>query len=218
MQLRQPRGKSLESLEDSTDRSERSSGTHLTFTRPHEYYNTMTTGQGQYIGANLQNMPWRRSYDDGDITPTNEIAIGCCEGGGTLPRQRCAIPRSRPIAKVQANLQQTPFIKQEYNSSTKCYGMHCASPLLGKKPPPEPPRRQCSASSVDQMSNHFDALSLNQPVYHHHTAAYFGQHHPSQPLYANYAGQTHQTTVEIHAEKTHDSKVRAISWERGETA
>lgn len=101
-------------------------------------------------------------------------------------------------------------MKQEYNSElmkicpTKCYGLHCASPLMGKKPPPEPPRRQCS-SSVDGMSNHFDPLQLTQPIYN--STGYYNHQHVQQPLYANYAGQTHQTTVEIHAEKTLDSKV-----------
>lgn len=59
--------------------------------------------------------PWRRSYDDGDITPTNEIAMSYCdpqEGGGTLPRHYRSgaggliqmTNRQRPIAKVIANV------------------------------------------------------------------------------------------------------------------
>jgi hypothetical protein len=44
---------------------------------------------------------WRpRSYDDGDITPTNEVAMAALhEGGGTLPRPR-NMAKPRPIAKV----------------------------------------------------------------------------------------------------------------------
>jgi hypothetical protein len=44
---------------------------------------------------------WRpRSYDDGDITPTNEIAMAALhEGGGTLPRPR-GLAKPRPVAKV----------------------------------------------------------------------------------------------------------------------
>lgn len=44
---------------------------------------------------------WRhRSYDDGDITPTNET-LPLHEGGGTLPRPR-GLVRPRPIAKIPA--------------------------------------------------------------------------------------------------------------------
>ncbi len=41
--------------------------------------------------------PWRRSYDDGDITPTNEIALNTCDQqGGTLPRHhRSNVPRQQ---------------------------------------------------------------------------------------------------------------------------
>lgn len=46
---------------------------------------------------------WRRSYDDGDITPTNEIATDLSDsqqGGGTLPRQRSSTSgRSRIIER-----------------------------------------------------------------------------------------------------------------------
>lgn len=156
-QLRQPRGKSLESLEDP---SERGNGRtcigppldgHLAFVRPTQsaavvtaataadlYYSNNSgshqstvvgslapaigfVGGGQYAhggyhhqtGNNSQQQPpWRRSYDDGDITPTNEmsgIAHNCCDfsqqGGGTLPRHhRGGPPRQRPVAKVMANL------------------------------------------------------------------------------------------------------------------
>lgn len=92
--------------------------------------------------------------------------------------------------------------------------------MPNRKQPPEPPRRQCSV--VDQTTGHLENLSLNHSAYpsprHHlqlhqksqpHHFMNTNNHHHSvqQPLYANYAGQTHQTTVEIHAEKSQDFKV-----------
>lgn len=96
--------------------------------------------------------------------------------------------------------------------------------MSNRKQPPEPPRRQCSV--VDQAAGHLENLSLNQlnhsayPLPHHHLQMHqkTQPHHfinannihhsvQPQPLYANYAGQTHQTTVEIHAEKPQDFKV-----------
>lgn len=141
-QLRQPRGKSLESLEDPNERiaGATSGGPmiagHLSFVRPSSgavvvtaaaadlYYSSGGGGgchqsaliggfgQQQYTHGYQSGMqqPWRRSYDDGDITPTNECGNNCCDlssqqGGGTLPRHhRGGVPRQRPIAKVMANL------------------------------------------------------------------------------------------------------------------
>lgn len=77
---------------------------------------------------------------------------------------------------------------------------------------------------VDQTAGHLENLTLNHSAYpspHHHMQLHQKSqphhymnntnniHHSvqQQPLYANYAGQTHQTTVEIHAEKSQDFKV-----------
>lgn len=79
-QIRGGRGKSLESLEEG-----------------------MAGGGGTSSFAPATPPPpgWRpRSYDDGDITPTNE-ALPLHEGGGTLPRPR-GLVRPRPIAKIPA--------------------------------------------------------------------------------------------------------------------
>lgn len=209
---------------------------------------------------------WRRSYDDGDITPTNENII-CTEGGGTLPRHsRSNVNRNRPVAKVVATniisataaASQSPLIMSEYAAAaasmdnkqqfkqqvpaTKCFSAHCAapqpmgSPMMGKKHPPEPPRRQCSAPGVmvaggvmEQFATHFDALSLAQQqqavqvvanvphfaAQQQYHQQYFNphlphnyQHYTNQPVYANFMGGQHQTTtVEVHAEKIIDSKV-----------
>lgn len=93
--------------------------------------------------------------------------------------------------------------------------------MPNRKQPPEPPRRQCSV--VDQATGHLESLTLNHSAYpspHHHLQLHQKSqphhfintnnvHHSvqPQPLYANYAGQTHQTTVEIHAEKSQEFKV-----------
>nr|CAD7203515.1 unnamed protein product [Timema douglasi] len=95
--IRGGRGKSLESLEDgSVER------THHTFSAE----NTQTFYYQHQVGG------WRpRSYDDGDITPTNE-AIALHEGGGTLPRPR-GLVRPRPVAKIIAKTRQD-FAVQEF--------------------------------------------------------------------------------------------------------
>lgn len=46
------------------------------------------------LGNNAPGIGWRRSYDDGDITPTNDATRELLyeqEGGGTLPRQQRGI-------------------------------------------------------------------------------------------------------------------------------
>ncbi|XP_068631550.1 caskin-2 isoform X2 [Battus philenor] len=125
-QIRHPRGKSLESLEDPSERT-----SHTTFSPEAGFY----YGGGQ----------WRRSYDDGDITPTND---GSYEGGGTLPRPR-GLVRPRPVAKIQA----TPAYRDkspDYTYDEIAYSARLqrvaygASPHVARKPPPEPPKRQSS--------------------------------------------------------------------------
>ncbi|XP_073945553.1 CRK like proto-oncogene, adaptor protein isoform X2 [Choristoneura fumiferana] len=125
-QIRHPRGKSLESLEDPSERS-----SHTTFSPDAGFY----YGGGQ----------WRRSYDDGDITPTNDSSY---EGGGTLPRPR-GLVRPRPVAKIQA----TPAYREkspDYTYDEIAYSARLqrvaygASPHVARKPPPDPPKRQSS--------------------------------------------------------------------------
>ena len=73
-----PRGKSLESLEDAP----------------------VVYPPSPAPVAHPQTVDWRpRSYEDGDLTPTNEGSI-IEVGGGTLPRPRHCLVRPRPIAKV----------------------------------------------------------------------------------------------------------------------
>ncbi|KAL4708718.1 hypothetical protein ACJJTC_017397 [Scirpophaga incertulas] len=159
-QIRHPRGKSLESLEDPSER------THTTF----------GADAGAYCGG--AGGGWRRSYDDGDITPTNEAYDA---GGGTLPRPR-GLVRPRPVAKIQATPAPTYRGKEwaAYGGGGAAYEeaayaarlqrvAYGASPHVARKPPPEPPKRQSS-------------------------------HPPTGPAPA--FSRYHQTTVEIHPEKS----------------
>ncbi|XP_025837705.1 uncharacterized protein LOC108737168 isoform X2 [Agrilus planipennis] len=146
-QIRTGRGKSLESLEDPNER------THHTFSPD----NTQVFYYQQFSG-------WRpRSYDDGDITPTNETSL-LYEGGGTLPRPRGVI-RPRPIAKITAKARESfpDFEKPQFNPEkyttpqyktlardlidTTKYHIQYGSPVMNKKIPPSPPKRFDSSSS-----------------------------------------------------------------------
>ncbi|XP_023714552.1 caskin-1 isoform X3 [Cryptotermes secundus] len=97
IKIRGGRGKSLESLEDNTEH------THHTFSAE----NTQTFYYQQHQLTPGPSGGWRpRSYDDGDITPTNEAAVTLHEGGGTLPRPR-GLVRPRPVAKIMAKTRPT---------------------------------------------------------------------------------------------------------------
>ncbi|XP_049948474.1 caskin-2 isoform X5 [Schistocerca serialis cubense] len=153
-QIRGGRGKSLESLEDGSER------THHTFSADNTqtfYYQHAVHGPGG----------WRpRSYDDGDITPTNE-AVALHEGGGTLPRPR-GLVRPRPVAKIVAKTRNdgSTFAVPDFEKPGSTYykslprdlidvskydldrysgGTGNESPRMAqKKRPPSPPKRQSS--------------------------------------------------------------------------
>ncbi|XP_060861317.1 uncharacterized protein LOC132938479 isoform X3 [Metopolophium dirhodum] len=102
------RGKSLESL--------------------HENINSTTGGTSSFVGP----PQWRhqqKSFEDGDLTPTNETSI-LHECGGTLPRPR-GLVKPRLIAKVPALLTQ--------QNIEDCSGLNTL-----KRRPPSPPKRQQS--------------------------------------------------------------------------
>ncbi|XP_073848563.1 CRK like proto-oncogene, adaptor protein isoform X4 [Musca autumnalis] len=204
-QVRQPRGKSLESLEDIHDNSTRS---HLTFS----HYTTTDYGhfahpskiqQHQVLQQHQQQhhlqqvglvggpVPtnWRRSYDDGDITPTNDAAARELiyeEGGGTLPRQQRGILQ-RAVLNTMPPLEHHHYM----NAAAAEYVCHAAglgsasanvssgtasttnaidttnlnnpyltgSPMTGKKIAPEPPRRHCSIRNTRAICQ--DGSQLN---------------------------------------------------------
>ncbi|XP_046991600.1 caskin-2 isoform X1 [Schistocerca americana] len=154
IKIRGGRGKSLESLEDGSER------THHTFSADNTqtfYYQHAVHGPGG----------WRpRSYDDGDITPTNE-AVALHEGGGTLPRPR-GLVRPRPVAKIVAKTRNdgSTFAVPDFEKPGSTYykslprdlidvskydldrysgGTGNESPRMAqKKRPPSPPKRQSS--------------------------------------------------------------------------
>ncbi|XP_017108353.2 caskin-2 isoform X2 [Drosophila bipectinata] len=191
-QVRQPRGKSLESLEDIHDNSTRS---HLTFshytTTDYGHFGPPTTAaaaaamaaaatlQQQHhhqqllqqqqqqaaaarlLGSNAAAMAWRRSYDDGDITPTNDATRELLydqEGGGTLPRQQRGILQ-RAVLNTMPPLEHHHYMNAaaaaEYGAATGGEGganYMSGSPLTGKKIAPEPPRRHCSIRNSRTLS------------------------------------------------------------------
>ncbi|XKL66974.1 hypothetical protein PGB90_010394 [Kerria lacca] len=117
-QIRSSRGKSLESLKEGSN-------------------NNTIGGTSSFLPGVPQHLPvfgWKyRSYDDGDITPTNETLM-FHEGGGTLPRPR-GLVRPRPVAKIPATLSQT-YRNDEIISNEI------------KKKPPSPPKRHSESIIV----------------------------------------------------------------------
>lgn len=113
--MKNPRGKSLESLKEG-------SANQMNASNPHNSNNTMNGGgTSSFMPSIPQQLPifgWKyRSYDDGDITPTNET-LTFHEGGGTLPRPR-GLVRPRPVAKIPATLCHT--YRNEYVKQILCY-------------------------------------------------------------------------------------------------
>ncbi|XP_033248224.1 caskin-2-like isoform X2 [Drosophila miranda] len=263
-QVRQPRGKSLESLEDIHDNSTRS---HLTFshytTTDYGHFGPPTTAaaaaamaaaatlQQQHhhqqllqqqqaaaarlLGSNAAAMAWRRSYDDGDITPTNDATRELLyeEGGGTLPRQQRGILQ-RAVLNTMPPLEHHHYMNAaaaaEYGAASGGEGganYLSGSPLSGKKIAPEPPRRHCSIRNSRTLSGEGGATgSVQQPQQQavgsqqqqqqqaqqmfywqqqQAAAAAAAAAGSQQPIYANYA-TIQQTTAEIHCEKYHDNK------------
>ncbi|KAM7343975.1 CRK like proto-oncogene, adaptor protein isoform 2-T3 [Cochliomyia hominivorax] len=188
-QVRQPRGKSLESLEDIHDNSTRS---HLTFS----HYTTtdyghfahpsqlqqhqqamqqqqhlqqaalmagagnVTTGPGQRMLSNPATMNWRRSYDDGDITPTNDAAareLMYEEGGGTLPRQQRGILQRAVLNTMP------PLEHHHYMNAAAAAEYVCHAGGLGPPSANVPPGSSGVASNVVGAGNVLDSSSLTNP-------------------------------------------------------
>ncbi|XP_034109643.1 uncharacterized protein LOC117571548 isoform X2 [Drosophila albomicans] len=271
-QVRQPRGKSLESLEDIHDNSTRS---HLTFshytTTDYGHFGPPTTAaaaaamaaaatlqqqqhhqllqqqqqqqqQQQAATARLLGnnaaaaMAWRRSYDDGDITPTNDATRELLyeEGGGTLPRQQRGILQ-RAVLNTMPPLEHHHYMNAaaaaEYvtaGGADSAAAYLSGSPLAGKKIAPEPPRRHCSIRNSRQLSvettpqgatgvgaSNQQQQQQQQPMFYGHTAPHWQQHQATggnsqqqQQQQPIYANYAtiQQTTAEIHCEKYHDNK------------
>ncbi|XP_060658203.1 uncharacterized protein LOC132792755 isoform X1 [Drosophila nasuta] len=235
IKVRQPRGKSLESLEDIHDNSTRS---HLTFshytTTDYGHFGPPTTAaaaaamaaaatlqqqqhhqllqqqqqqqqQQQAATARLLGnnaaaaMAWRRSYDDGDITPTNDATRELLyeEGGGTLPRQQRGILQ-RAVLNTMPPLEHHHYMNAaaaaEYvtaGGADSAAAYLSGSPLAGKKIAPEPPRRHCSIRNSRQLSveatpqgaagvgvgaSNQQQQQQQQPMFYGHTAPHWQQH------------------------------------------
>ncbi|KAH8320536.1 hypothetical protein KR067_005202 [Drosophila pandora] len=268
IKVRQPRGKSLESLEDIHDNSTRS---HLTFShytttdyghfgppttaaaaaamaaaatlqQQHHHQQLLQQQQQQQaaaarlLGSNAAAMAWRRSYDDGDITPTNDATRELLydqEGGGTLPRQQRGILQ-RAVLNTMPPLEHHHYMNAaaaaEYGAATGGEGganYMSGSPLTGKKIAPEPPRRHCSIRNSRTLSGEgVPPQTQQQPGSQQQQQQ---QQQQPQHMFYGHAAQQHwqqqqaaagsnqqpiyanyatiqQTTAEIHCEKYHDNK------------
>ncbi|XP_066138627.1 caskin-2 isoform X5 [Euwallacea fornicatus] len=118
---------------------------------------------------------WRpRSYDDGDITPTNESGL-FYEGGGTLPRPR-GIIRPRPIAKITAKARETfpdfekpqfnpeKYGNPQYNKTLPGAYIQYGSPMMGKKIPPNPPKRRDSECTEETTTVEIHHVQTSSPL------------------------------------------------------
>ncbi|KAG5335069.1 CSKI1 protein, partial [Acromyrmex charruanus] len=140
-----------------------------------------------------QSLDWRpRSFEDGDLTPTNDSIVDA--GGGTLPRPRHCLVRPRPVAKVTATPGQYKSLPRDLNNKYQLtYGLE-SSPHLPKRCPPSPPRRQSSRDTtsssviavggsvigdvVIDCSGPVPTASCDDHLIHHHQHLL---HHPSPP-------------------------------------
>ncbi|XP_014206021.1 caskin-2 isoform X2 [Copidosoma floridanum] len=182
------RGKSLESLEDVP-----------------MGYPPSPAPQSQYPSI----LDWRpRSYDDGDLTPTNDHAIIIENiGGGTLPRPRHCLVRPRPVTKIQTAPQPTSQYKslpRDFDNKYQLTYGHDSSPNL-KRRPPSPPRRQSSrelgsASSVNSINSSTGDIVIDcsgpMPTascddHHLHSSRLVQPPPPPQPLHHQYQHHHH---------------------------
>ncbi|XP_036342512.1 uncharacterized protein LOC118751806 isoform X3 [Rhagoletis pomonella] len=198
-QVRQPRGKSLESLEDIHDNSTRS---HLTFShytatdyghfahptpamqqqhhqqalqhQQQQHQQAMQHHQAALMGgavvggpggaggarllSNSAAMSWRRSYDDGDITPTNDATRELMyeEGGGTLPRQQRGILQ-------RAVLNSMPPLEHHYMNAAAAaeYVCHAAGMGVGSGVPGAAAHVGTAGATVGGSGCVLDSTGLN---------------------------------------------------------
>ncbi|XP_020286037.1 caskin-1 isoform X2 [Pseudomyrmex gracilis] len=141
-----------------------------------------------------QPLDWRpRSFEDGDLTPTND-ASAVDAGGGTLPRPRHCLVRPRPVAKVTATPGQYKSLPRDFDNKYQLTYGHESSPHLPKRCPPSPPRRQSSRDATSSSVVGINSSAVGEVVidcsgpvptatcddhhiHHHHHLL----HHPSPP-------------------------------------
>ncbi|KAJ8682480.1 hypothetical protein QAD02_018272 [Eretmocerus hayati] len=162
------RGKSLESLEDMPLNYPPSPAPPYSLHHHQQFLgSTQQLRQTFHPQVTTQHplLDWRpRSYDDGDITPTNDHSYLMDNiGGGTLPRPRHCLVKPRPVAKIQATHQTSckSLPRDMDNKYQLTYGLE-SSPSL-KRRPPSPPRRQSSAGSIQNSTNDI-FISCSRPV------------------------------------------------------
>lgn len=165
-----------------------------------------------WFQLSLQN--WRRSFDDGDITPTNEImeAKNDPSTGGTLPRhQRLAkrnvstkidLPPKQPLFNTDYTAEARKQMSMYYSTPSP------SDPTVAIRRQSGPMDRelcqQIESCYIDGPSVHYGRTSLPpqsqfQSPYHHQMIYQQQMMHGGN--FGNlYAGQMHQTQAEVHVE------------------
>ncbi|XP_036342559.1 uncharacterized protein LOC118751840 isoform X2 [Rhagoletis pomonella] len=119
-------------------------------------------GPGGASGARLLSnsaaMSWRRSYDDGDITPTNDATRELMyeEGGGTLPRQQRGILQ-------RAVLNSMPPLEHHYMNAAAAaeYVCHAAGMGVGSGVPGAAAHVGTAGATVGGSGCVLDSTGLN---------------------------------------------------------
>lgn len=168
---------------------------------------------------------WRRSYDDGDLTPTNEIMEAkndASSGGGTLPRQQRQVKRERSNAARIDLPTPLQLFNTDYNEEArKQMSMYynSISPSASDQDGRTVFRRQSGSSIESDLCQKVEKCYIDGNTVHYGRASVPNAHfqapfHP-QMIYQHqmmhpgnaanfqgrlYAGQMHQTQAEVHVE------------------
>lgn len=150
---------------------------------------------------------WRRSYDDGDLTPTNEImeAKNETSPGGTLPRQQRQTKRSLS-SKIDLPTPLQLFNTDYTAEARKQMSMYYSTP----SPSTDSSifRKQTGPPNDNEMCQKVEKCFIDGPAVHYRTNLQTSHFQPSynqhQMIYGGnlgkvYAGQF-QTQAEVHVE------------------
>lgn len=161
---------------------------------------------------------WRRSYDDGDLTPTNEImeAKNETSPGGTLPRQQRQA--KRPLcSKIDLPTPLQLFNTDYTAEARKQMSMYYNSPLSTSNDP-NAIRKQPGINESD-LCQQVEKCFIDGPSVHYgrsiQSSSIQAQYGPHQMIYggnfsSNFPGQF-QTQAEVHVEQHPQVEVCMVS-------
>jgi hypothetical protein len=185
---------------------------------PEQAYNPQAI-QTHYIErSSLSGMNWRRSYDDGDLTPTNEIMEAkndTSSGGGTLPRQRQA---KRSISnKIDLPTPLQLFNTDYTAEARKQMSMYYSTPSSTDM---NAIRRQSGSLTDNELCQKVEKCYIDGPSVHYGRTSlpvsqFQSPYHQHQIMYGGnfgklYAGQF-QTQAEVHVEQNSQIEVCMVS-------